>query len=571
MNYLTRYQQIVDIVNERGFLSVAELSRLCQVSEMTIRRDLEALDQEKRIRRIYGGATSIHSPTRSIPESDEENVPNSLVERVDAIIATSVNLKVDGALLDRISKKNIPMVAESQAIRDCATLVAVDNYQAGLELGRWAGRYAQQAFGGQAKLMDLTTHLPNSVQRSHGFLAGLREILPDAEILLSMDGQSRADTAYQLTLDALAVHPQLNLIFTINDTIAMGAVQACQEMNVPPERMAIIPFGLEGDAMKDLLVASPSYIKAGMAMFPEIVGPCCIEASIAAYQNSPLPRQLVTPSVILTAETLGNYYQHTASGWKLRWDAANKFLSIPTQLDPAHWPAGTSFPRRIGFVIPFREHEWYQNLSRSMREHASRYHIDYEIVDVEQNLKDEIDQRRRGIAKFAASQVRDNEVIVIDGGPIANYLAENLVSRKGLTIITNSMPVFDILKQSSGNVLILTGGAYRSSSQLLVGPPAEGTLRELRADKLFLMTAGVTLNFGLSHTNISEVTIKQAMIRSAREVILLADTSCFGTDSVIQLAPLNTVQKLITDDALPASIRLDLNKLGIQIILATSE
>lgn len=103
---------------------------------------------------------------------------------------------------------------------------------------------------------------------------------------------------------------------------------------------------------------------------------------------------------------------------------------------------------------------------------------------------------------------------------------------------------------------------------MLVGPTAEGALRELRADKLFLSVEGVSLEFGLSHTNISEVTIKQAMIRSAREVILMADHTFFGEECVIQVAPTTVVHKLITDDALPASVRLELNKLGIQIILA---
>src|SRR5512133_2747685 len=117
-------------------------------------------------------------------------------------------------------------------------------------------------------------------------------------------------------------------------------------------------------------------------------------------------------------------------------------------------------------------------------------------------------------------------------------------------------------------MLILTGGAFRHSSRMLVGPTAEGALRELRADKLFLMVTGVSLSFGLSHTNISEVTMKQAMIRSAREVILLADHTYFGQESVVQVAPLTVVHRLITDDALPASVRLDLSKLGIHILLA---
>ena len=371
-----------------------------------------------------------------------------------------------------------------------------------------------------------------------------------------------------MTLDALTVYPEINLIFAINDTLALGAVHACQQMNISPDNMLIVPFGLEGNSMKDLLVTQPSFVRAGMAMFPEIVGPCCIEAAIAAINHQELPNQIITPHIILTAETLSDFYKHTGEGWQIRWETVSQRLKIPMPLDPKHWQAGTFFPKRIGFIIPFSEHEWYKNISQSMGEHASRYHIDYEIVDVEQNLKDEVEQRRRLIARLAAEQVHPKEVILLDGGPIGNYLAEILVSRDDLTIITNSMQIFDILKRNPANTLICTGGAYRSSSQLLVGPPAEGTLRGLRVDKLFLMISGISLNFGLSHTNISEVTIKQAMIHSAREVILLADTTYFGEDSLVQVAPLNVVHKLITDDALPASMRLDLNKLGIQILLA---
>jgi DeoR/GlpR family transcriptional regulator of sugar metabolism len=62
--------------------------------------------------------------------------------------------------------------------------------------------------------------------------------------------------------------------------------------------------------------------------------------------------------------------------------------------------------------------------------------------------------------------------------------------------------------------------------------------------------------------------MKQAMIRSARQVILLADHTLFQQEATVQVAPLTVVNQLVTDDALPASTRLDLSKLGIQIILA---
>jgi DeoR/GlpR family transcriptional regulator of sugar metabolism len=57
------------------------------------------------------------------------------------------------------------------------------------------------------------------------------------------------------------------------------------------------------------------------------------------------------------------------------------------------------------------------------------------------------------------------------------------------------------------------------------------------------------------------------MIRSAREVILLADHTSFGGEAGIQVAPLKVVHILITDDALPPSTRLDISKAGIQITL----
>lgn len=225
-------------------------------------------------------------------------------------------------------------------------------------------------------------------------------------------------------------------------------------------------------------------------------------------------------------------------------------------------------PGCIGIIVPFMEHEWYQNLVVAMQAHADHYQIEIEIVDVDQSLKDEVELSRREIARTAANMAENGDVILIDGGPMATYLAEALLEKQDLTVITNAMPVFDILRAHAEIILISTGGAYRTSSQMLVGPTAEGALRELRADKVFLQVAGITFDFGLSHTHISEVTMKQAMIRSARQVILLADHTLFQQEATVQVAPLTVVNQLVTDDALPASTRLDLSKLGIQIILA---
>ena len=566
-----RRQQIAALVDEHGFLSVKDLSEICQVSEMTIRRDLELLDGQQRLQRTFGGAAFLRPRPVDSSLGDRfqflTKPEGKLVDRVDVLIATSVNPKYDGLFLEQVGKKNIPIIAESLSVQNAETVVAVDNYHAAQDLGRWAGNYAQQHWGGKAVVLDLTYHLVNTQARSRGFLAGLREVIPTAENLLSLNAQSRYEAADQLTRDALTVYPQINIIFTINDILAWGAINACKDLERDADSLIVLPFGLEGDTLKGALLEA-SYVKAGLAMFPEIVGPTCIEAAILAYQHSPLPGQLVTPYAILTPETLLEWYARGESGWKLRWEVAKARLALPIGFDLTPSQPLAHLPRRIGFIVPFMEHEWYQNLTETMQSHAARFHIEFEIVDVDKNLEDEVDLRRREIARCAADLVSPGEVVLIDGGPLSNYLAEALLEKQSITIITNAMPVFDLLRGNPGIILISTGGAYRTSSQMLVGPTAEGALRELRADKVFLMVAGITFAFGLSHTNISEVTMKQAMIRSAREVILLADHTIFGQESIVQVAPLTVVHKLITDDALPASTRLDLSKLGIQIILA---
>jgi DeoR family transcriptional regulator, fructose operon transcriptional repressor len=570
MKVKSRHERIITLVDERGFLTVKELSNLCDVSEMTIRRDLEQLDAQKRIQRIYSGAVSLRADSDHGEEKGEPSLEKSSrvlhLDQVDVLVATSVNPHYDQLLIDRATKRNIPIIAESIEMPCQCAVVAVDNYQAGLDLGRWAGQYLRQQGTEQAHLLDLTFHQLNTHTRSRGFIDGLNQTCPSSEVVLSINARSRFTTAYQLARDALTVYPQINLIFAINDTTAWGAINACRDLGIDPAGMTVITFGLEGNTLKDELMGS-SYCKAGLAMFPEIVSLTCIEAAIAAYDRQPLPQNYTTPHVVLTDKTLLDYYERTTTGWELCWETVRARLKIPIQIEREKLRSKTHLPRQIGLIVPFSEHEWYKNLTTMINAYADQYGIGVQIIDAEQDARDEVDLRRHQIAGVAANLVEPGEVVLVDGGPIARYLAEELKQKKGITVITNSVTVFDTLNHTPGITLISTGGAVRYSSQMLVGPTAESALKELRADKLFLMVSGITLGFGLSHHTISEVTIKQAMIRSAREVILLADHTAFEAETGIQVAPITVVHKLITDDALPPSLRLDISKTGIQIVL----
>jgi DeoR family fructose operon transcriptional repressor len=491
---------------------------------------------------------------------------NLAMEQADVWVNVSLSPRADMILLERAEKHGVAIIAESLAMEGARTLVAADNYQAGMSLGRWAGTYALEHFAGQARVLDLTYHLRNTQDRSRGFTVGLQEVAPAAQIILSLTTQSDWQSAYRLTTDAMHVHPNINVIFCINDILACGAIQACKDMGVDPRSVLVLTFGLEGKILRNELMQR-AYLKAGMAMFPEIVGPVCVEAAIGAFQGRNLAPQLITPHAVLTADTLGEFYEQQEGEWRLKLDAAKAALPIPVSLTAA---MGGKLPQRVGFLVPFSEHEWYQNLIAAMRAYASSVGIALVLADAAENLKDELVLRKLSIAKEASKLVKPGDVILIDGGQVTTFFAEALQNMNGITVITNAMPVFDALRAWPGINLIVTGGQLRHESQVLLGPTVDSVLRELRADKLFLAVSGVSIDFGLSHTNPAEVTIKQAMIRAAREVILLADHTKFEQESVMQIAPVQVVDKLITDNALPASTRLELAKLGIEVVLARS-
>ena len=566
-----RWEQIVTLVDQFGYLSVNQLSDLCHASDITIRRDLDKLNQQKRVQRTHGGVASLQlkKPKNSLSAqarsvADSPSSASSPLDQVDAIITTT-HYPIQDALVLQGNLRNKPIIAEALPVANMATCVSIDNYHGGGALGRWVGNYAREHWGGKVNVLDLTYHLPNTQQRSSGFKDGLKEILPYARVNHSLNAYSRYDTAYQLTRDALIVDHDINVIFTINDINALGAMNACKDMGIDRRDLIIVSIGLDGPTTRSALIEG-NYITACLAMFPELVGPACIEAAIAVLNSQPLPTHLDTPFAVVTRDNLHQYYPQDGDSWSLSWKKVLQNHPLPFNFFQFH--TSETLPRRLGVVIRFGEHEWYQSLYNAMLSYCQRYGIELVLVDIEQTMIEELDQHRREIARCAADQVQPGEVILIDGGPIAPFLAEELACHQDITVISNSLDVLEKLNGHDSITVISIGGALRHSSHLFVGPTAESMIRELRADKLFLMVTGISQSFGLSHSNISEVTVKQNLIASAREVFVLADHTCFGRESTIQVAPLSSVHKVITDDALPASSRLELTKQGLQIIVA---
>ncbi|GAA5174069.1 DeoR/GlpR family DNA-binding transcription regulator [Pseudonocardia eucalypti] len=157
------------------------------------------------------------------------------------------------------------------------------------------------------------------------------------------------------------------------------------------------------------------------------------------------------------------------------------------------------------------------------------------------------------IARCAAAEVRDGEVLILDAGTTTGRLAHHLAERDGLTVLTNGINTLVTLSHRPSITLITLGGQLRHTSQALVGPLAEETLRHVVADRVFLGADGVLAERGLSCPTLEQASLKALMASRARAVYVLADHTKLGAAPFPFFAPLTTPATLITDAGAPAS------------------
>jgi DeoR/GlpR family transcriptional regulator of sugar metabolism len=219
-------------------------------------------------------------------------------------------------------------------------------------------------------------------------------------------------------------------------------------------------------------------------------------------------------------------------------------------------------------VIHYRTHEWYQNVAAAMQEHAARLGIALSVVDVNDNLQAESRELRRLIGKMAARYVNDGDTIILDAGvPTAN-MAQFLHGYRHLHVITNSLAVFQALQHNPAISLTLTGGEFYPDAGAFIGRGGKVFLREIRADKAFIVADGVSASFGISAKTLAEAEIRRAMLNAAREVVVLADHTVLGADANARVCALDQVQTVITDAGSRAEHRLDLHQRGIKVLIA---
>ncbi len=202
------------------------------------------------------------------------------------------------------------------------------------------------------------------------------------------------------------------------------------------------------------------------------------------------------------------------------------------------------------------------------RSHGSATSVSPYVSDRSVQVKklEQVEEKSR-IAQKALEFLEQKDAIIIGSGTTVGVFAQVIPRNYQLTVLTAAMNVALALIDTTELELVQLGGVVRKSSSSAVGHFAEEMLKSFACSKLFLSVDGISLEHGLTTSNMMEAHLNAEMIRSVQKTIVLADSQKFGRKGFGKICELEDIDVIITDSGIPAIYREKLEEKGIELVI----
>ena len=179
-------------------------------------------------------------------------------------------------------------------------------------------------------------------------------------------------------------------------------------------------------------------------------------------------------------------------------------------------------------------------------------------------------EEKRLIGELAASLIEDGEVVFINSGTTTAQVIRHIRAKAGITVFSNNIKAALEVGEVGFN-LHLVGGQYQPHSNSVAGRFAIDNLRQVYADKAILGMDGISLIHGCTvPSNVEAEVMKQMIERTKGEILIVADHSKWGVVSNFQIATIDEIDKIITDEAIDPSTLESLAAHSVEILIASA-
>ena len=158
---------------------------------------------------------------------------------------------------------------------------------------------------------------------------------------------------------------------------------------------------------------------------------------------------------------------------------------------------------------------------------------------------------KQRIARSVAAAVPAGSSLLINIGTTTEAIARELLHHKGLRVITNNLNVAAILSDNPDCEVIVAGGIVRQRDRGIVGEATIDFIRQFKADIALIGISGIEGDGSLRDFDYREVKVARAIIEHSRQVWLAADHSKFMRPAMVELARLDEIDTLFTDQPPP--------------------
>jgi DeoR family fructose operon transcriptional repressor len=173
---------------------------------------------------------------------------------------------------------------------------------------------------------------------------------------------------------------------------------------------------------------------------------------------------------------------------------------------------------------------------------------------------------KRAIGQSAAALLEDGDTVLLDGGTTTLEVARALIGRR-VQVVTNSLPIAQLLASSQQTDLILIGGYVYPRTGVALGPLAIATMQSIRVRRAILGAGGIVPE-GIYNSNLLLVETERQMMSCGQEVIIVADHTKFGRLALARLCGLEEIHSLVVDSGLAEEHRAVLDAAGVTIHVA---
>jgi DeoR/GlpR family transcriptional regulator of sugar metabolism len=170
--------------------------------------------------------------------------------------------------------------------------------------------------------------------------------------------------------------------------------------------------------------------------------------------------------------------------------------------------------------------------------------------DVSVNLRENILVKDKEIiAKECVPFIKDGDSIFLDASTTSFYIATK-ITKKNITVITNSLKIATKLSNPSNIKLLLIGGLYDRHSMSFLGASVQQDMKRYFVDKAFISCRSVHMKFGITDSNDQQAEIRRIAIEHSNQTFLVVDHTKLDKTSFSIISPLSSVNTMVVNKKL---------------------